>query len=133
MAQEILICHALSEIAYTDSICGYHASRQSMLVSRDRPQRAAVECPYSVVPSINNCKQYLCQKESGKAVLPLWEPKESGNLACRVNKQITQDAHVQASPRCRISASLFADSIHSRRVPGEDEARDANTQYIRRL
>ena len=75
---------------------------------------------------------YLCRRE-WKSSSPIVETKESGNLASRVNKQIKQDAHVQASPRCRISASLFVNSIHSRRVAGEDEARDANTQYIRRL
>jgi hypothetical protein len=83
--------------------------------------------------SISNIGAICAEEKWERQFSQLWKLKESGNLACRVNKQIKQDAHVQASPRCRISASLFVASIHSRRVAGEDEARDANTQYIRRL
>jgi hypothetical protein len=47
-----------------------------------------------------------------ETVSPIVETKHPDNLACRVNRQIKQDAHIQASPRCRISVSLLVDNMH---------------------
>jgi hypothetical protein len=54
-----------------------------------------------------------------------------GNLAGRVNKQITDEARNQASPRCRMIESLTVDT--ARPDPGVVVAIDANTQDGRNL
>lgn len=54
-----------------------------------------------------------------------------GNLAGRVNKQITDEARNQASPRCRMIESLIMDT--TRPDPGVVVAIDANTQDGRSL
>src|SRR5271170_4907245 len=105
-----------------------------MLVSRDRPQRATVECLDSeVVPSISNIGA-ICAEESGKAVLPHCgnqkNPVTLHAASTGKSNRMPMFKHRQGVASVRV-CSLTASTPG--RVAGEDEARDANTQYIRRL